>query len=251
MTLVNFGSGPYPLAGWINVDLDAAGRPEVVADLARALPFADGCADAIFTEDFVAQLEPDALADFLAECRRMLKTGGHAAGADAGPEALRAHLPRRSGAPDPHLDDGGGRSAAQRHRGRRAQPRHEARGPMAVRRRVVHAHRGARGSRYRRVAYGESRHPAMRGIDLRKPDEAISMYLECTPAGPSVGPRLPPGDTGRAGRFRPGSAGVSPAPDRSRASGTMMRIPPRRAPRALPADRRCRTNPFTVPRPWC
>ena len=38
MTLVNFGSGPYPLAGWINVDLDAAGRPEVVADLARAPP---------------------------------------------------------------------------------------------------------------------------------------------------------------------------------------------------------------------
>jgi hypothetical protein len=32
-------------------------------------------------------------------------------------------------------------------------------------------------------AYGESRHPAMRGIDLRKPDEAISMYLECIPRG--------------------------------------------------------------------
>ena len=76
MILVNFGSGPYPLDGWINVDLDPAGRPEVLADLGRPLPFADACADAIFSEDFVAQLEPDALRRFLAECRRMLKPAG-------------------------------------------------------------------------------------------------------------------------------------------------------------------------------
>ena len=33
----------------------------------------------------------------------------------------------------------------------------------------------------RQVAYRESRHPALRSVDLRKPDEAVSMYLECTP----------------------------------------------------------------------
>ena len=181
MTLVNFGSGPYPLAGWINVDLDAAGRPEVVADLSRALPFADGCADAIFTEDFVAQLEPDALGYFLAECRRMLKPGG----------TLRVLTPDLKRFARAYLDD----------------PEHLIRIwttavgvplPNATAGDVVNLGMKLAGrwqydvETFTRVAtragldtavsaYGESRHPAMRGIDLRRPDEAISMYLECTP----------------------------------------------------------------------
>lgn len=181
MTLVNFGSGPYPLAGWINVDLDAAGRPEVVADLSRALPFADGCADAIFTEDFVAQLEPDALGHFLAECRRMLKPGG----------TLRVLTPDLKRFARAYLDD----------------PEHLIRIwttavgvplPNATAGDVVNLGMKLAGrwqydvETFTRVAaragldtavsaYGESRHPAMRGIDLRRPDEAISMYLECTP----------------------------------------------------------------------
>jgi SAM-dependent methyltransferase len=76
MTKINFGSGPYPIAGWINVDLDPAGRPEVVADLARTLPFATGVADFIHTEDFIAQLDPMPLSGFLRECRRILKPDG-------------------------------------------------------------------------------------------------------------------------------------------------------------------------------
>jgi len=76
MIKINFGSGPYPIAGWINVDLDPAGRPEVVADLGRALPFATGVADFIHTEDFIAQLDPIPLLGFLRECRRILKPAG-------------------------------------------------------------------------------------------------------------------------------------------------------------------------------
>ena len=33
------------------------------------------------------------------------------------------------------------------------------------------------------VAYNESRFEALRGLDLRKTDEAVSMYVECTPTG--------------------------------------------------------------------
>ena len=33
-----------------------------------------------------------------------------------------------------------------------------------------------------RVAYNESRFEALRGLDLRRTDEAVSMYLECTPS---------------------------------------------------------------------
>ena len=31
------------------------------------------------------------------------------------------------------------------------------------------------------VAYNDSRFEALRGLDLRRTDEAVSMYLECTP----------------------------------------------------------------------
>ena len=76
MTKINFGSGPYPISGWINVDIDSAGRPDVVADLGRPLPFATGVADFIHTEDFIAQLDPTPLLHFLRECRRILKPEG-------------------------------------------------------------------------------------------------------------------------------------------------------------------------------
>jgi hypothetical protein len=54
MIRVNFGSGPLRLPGWINVDLDASTRPDVVADLTRGLPFATGSVDYVFAEDFIA-----------------------------------------------------------------------------------------------------------------------------------------------------------------------------------------------------
>ena len=31
------------------------------------------------------------------------------------------------------------------------------------------------------VTYNESRFPELRGIDLRRPAESVSMYLECVP----------------------------------------------------------------------
>jgi len=183
MILVNFGSGPYPLPGWINVDLDPAGRPEVVADLARALPFADACADAIFTEDFVAQLEPDALAYFLAECRRMLKPDGTLrvltpdlkrfarAYLDA-PEHLVRIWQAAVGVPLPNGTAGDVLNLGMKLAGR---------WQYDVETFTLVAARA--GLDTVASAYGESRHPAMRGIDLRKPDEAISMYVECVPRG--------------------------------------------------------------------
>ena len=181
MVLVNFGSGPYPLEGWINVDLDPAGRPGVVADLSRGLPFADGCADAIFTEDFVAQLEPDALGYFLGECRRMLKPGGtlrvltpdlrrFARAYLDEPDHLIRIWKAAVGVPLPNGTAGDVFNLGMKLAGR-WQYDVETFARIAARAGLDTAV----------SAYGESRHPAMRGIDLRKPDEAISMYLECTP----------------------------------------------------------------------
>jgi len=185
MILVNFGSGPYPLDGWINVDLDRSGRPDVVADLARPLPFADACADAIFSEDFVAQLEPDALRGFLAECRRILKSAG----------TLRVLTPDLARFARMYLDDPDtlirfwnvgvgvplptGAAADVLNLGMKLAGRWQYDAETFSR---VAAHAGFDTFVAR---YGESRHPAMRGIDLRKPDEAVSMYLECVPRGAS------------------------------------------------------------------
>jgi len=181
MTLVNFGSGPRKLPGFVNVDLDRACRPDVVADLSRGLPFADACADAIFTEDFVAQLEPDALGRFLAECRRMLKPHG----------TLRVLTPDLNRFMRLYLDEPD----------RLMRFWNDAVGvplPNATAADVVNLGMKLAGrwqydaETFARIAskagldtatarYNESRHPALCGIDLRRPDEAVSMYLECTP----------------------------------------------------------------------
>lgn len=189
MILVNFGSGPYPLAGWINVDLDPAGRPDVVADLSRTLPFADACADAIFSEDFVAQLDPPALRGFLAECRRMLKPAGtiRVLTPDLArfarmflddPDTLIGFWNTAVGVPLPT-----GTAADVLNLGMKLAGRWQYDVQSFSR---VAAQAGLDTIVAR---YGESRHPAMRGIDLRKPDEAVSMYLECVPR--SGGPAMP------------------------------------------------------------
>ena len=181
MILVNFGSGPHPLAGWINVDLDPAGCPQVVADLARPLPFADACVDAIFSEDFIAQLEPDALRAFLAECRRMLKPGGtlriltpdlrrFARMYLDEPERLVALWTTTVGVPLPT-----GSAADVLNLGMKLAGRWQYD--------IASFSRLADEAGFDTVAtgYRQSRHPALRDVDLRKPDDAVSMYLECIP----------------------------------------------------------------------
>jgi SAM-dependent methyltransferase len=182
MTKINFGSGPYPIAGWINVDLDSAGRPEVVADLGRALPFASGVADFIHTEDFVAQLDPVPLLGFLRECRRIIKPEG----------ALRVLTPDLERFARAYLDDpehlvslwtrfigvplDTGTACEVLNLGMRLAGRFQYDFPTFA---GIAAEAGFATTR---VGYNESRFEALRGLDLRRTDEAVSMYLECTPS---------------------------------------------------------------------
>jgi SAM-dependent methyltransferase len=181
MTKINFGSGPYPLAGWINVDIDPAGRPDVVADLCRPLPFASGVADFIHTEDFLAQLDPIPLREFLRECRRILKPGG----------AMRVLTPDLARFARMYLEDPAhlvwiwntfvgvpletGTACEVLNLGMRLAGRFqydlETFSQLAT----------DAGLDTIRVAYNESRFEALRRLDLRRTDEAVSMYLECTP----------------------------------------------------------------------
>lgn len=73
---INLGSGHWKLSGWVNVDLDMASQPEVCANLAGGLPFQDGVAALMHTEDFIDQLELPQAMGFLRECHRILQPGG-------------------------------------------------------------------------------------------------------------------------------------------------------------------------------
>jgi len=73
---VNAGSGPHHPPGWVDVDIDPAGGPHVLADVA-ALPFPAGSADRIYASHLLEHLDywtemPAALAEF----RRILAPAG-------------------------------------------------------------------------------------------------------------------------------------------------------------------------------
>jgi hypothetical protein len=178
---INFGSGPHPLGGWINVDIDTASRPDVVADLSRPLPFADRCADFMHTEDFIAQLEPEDLLRFLHECRRVLKS-------DGGVRVLTPDLARFARMYLERPDDlvriwntfvgvklVTGSACEVVNLGMKLAGRFQYDYP------TFSALADAAGFVTARVSYNESRFQPLRGLDLRRPDDAVSMYLECTP----------------------------------------------------------------------
>jgi len=73
---VNIGCGPYPLQGWIN--LDVISHPAVYFwDCRSGLPFPDGAVAAIYSEHFFEHLDLETEArPFLRECLRCLQPGG-------------------------------------------------------------------------------------------------------------------------------------------------------------------------------
>lgn len=73
----NVASGPFPLTGFVNLDLSAC-KPEVVEwDCRWSLPFSDGACLGIRAEHFVEHLETrEELPAFLADVRRVLRSGG-------------------------------------------------------------------------------------------------------------------------------------------------------------------------------
>lgn len=72
---LHLGCGRILLPGWVNVDLEAA--PGVVrADLSGRFPWADGSARYVFCEHFFEHLSLEEGARFLAECFRVLRSGG-------------------------------------------------------------------------------------------------------------------------------------------------------------------------------
>lgn len=73
---VDVGAGPFDRAGWISID--AQFHPDVLADVSRGLPLADGSASMVFIEHVFEHLQhPGQTRLFLSEAYRVLEPGGH------------------------------------------------------------------------------------------------------------------------------------------------------------------------------
>jgi hypothetical protein len=181
MIRVNFGSGPLRLPGWINVDLDASARPDVVADLSRGLPFPDAGVDYVFTEDFVASLGLAGFRDFLRECRRIVKPQGAVRVLTPdlarlarmyleAPAALVSLWDRTVGVPVVT------RSACEVvNLAMELAGRFQFDGPTLV------ALADEAGFDAERVSWRRSRFAELAGLDFRRPGESVSMYHELYP----------------------------------------------------------------------
>jgi predicted SAM-dependent methyltransferase len=74
---LQLGSGPYPISGWLNTDIDVALSKEVVfLDASKKFPFDDCKFSYVYCEHFIEHLEYDKGLRLVQECYRILKPGG-------------------------------------------------------------------------------------------------------------------------------------------------------------------------------
>jgi predicted SAM-dependent methyltransferase len=177
---INLGSGHWKLEGWVNVDIDLESLPDVAANLSGGLPFDTGVARLMHTEDFIDQLEIEKAAEFLCECHRILAPGG----------ILRVLTPDMQKLADLYLNDpkrlremwekfvgvdlflgtaGEVFNSGMRFAGHTFLYDEETFKALSSR----------CGFEARKVEFQQSEEPELRGVDLRSPAEAISLYFDC------------------------------------------------------------------------
>jgi predicted SAM-dependent methyltransferase len=177
---INLGSGHWKLDGWVNVDIDLESQPDVGANLSAGLPFLSGVASMMHTEDFIDQLELDKAAEFLRECHRILAPGG----------VLRVLTPDMRKLVDMYLNDpkqlksmwnefvgvplaldtaGEIFNVGMRFAGHTFLYDEETFKTLAA----------SCGFEARKVGYQQSEVPELCGLDLRSPENALSLYFDC------------------------------------------------------------------------
>ena len=178
---LSLGSGGVRFDGWIHLDGDPQWIPDVCMDLRARLPFADGAASYLHSEDFIGQLSLAEAEAFFAECARVLRPGGVF-------RLLTPDLALLAGmyvARDHRLRDlwesGVGIPLRTRTLGEVVNLAMTfASQKFFYDEETLRVLLEPAGFDVSRVAWNESRHAALRGLDLRRPDNAISLYLECT-----------------------------------------------------------------------
>lgn len=72
--IVNLGGGANVFDRWLTADVDP--RADVYVDVLKPLPFPDSCLDAVYLEEVVEHVVPDAARRLIHECHRVLKPQG-------------------------------------------------------------------------------------------------------------------------------------------------------------------------------
>jgi hypothetical protein len=177
---LSIGAGERRIPGFLTVDIDAGFQPDIVADIGQPLDLPDASVECLFCEEVISQIPPEACLGFFRECRRVLQPEGvvriltpdlerFAHAYLERPEWLRAIWHKHVGLP--LLCD---TAAEVLNLGLRGV------GPFVYDRATLRCLAAQAGVQLHESAFNESRHPAMRGLDMRGPDETLTMYLELT-----------------------------------------------------------------------
>ncbi len=72
---LNLGCGPYPIAGYVNIDVNPRQRPDLLRDVRKGLPYDDASVDHVVASHFLEHLSCDEMLFVMEECWRVLKPG--------------------------------------------------------------------------------------------------------------------------------------------------------------------------------
>jgi predicted SAM-dependent methyltransferase len=174
---LNIGSSAEHLDGWINADLerDPEGRC-LRMDATARWPFEDGSADAVNSEHVIEHLERDDAPKFFREAFRVLRPGG----------VVRTSTPDLRAIADAYRD--ADPTVLEAHRAHGYDARNHA--DLLNNYLQMHGHRHvydfeslelllrqAGFEQIERAAFGESRHPALRGIDRHEAGDLSSLVV--------------------------------------------------------------------------
>ena len=177
---LSIGAGERRIEGFLTVDIDAAFAPDIVADISQPLDLPDASVECLFCEEVISQIPPEACLGFFRECRRVLQPGGvvriltpdlerFARAYLERPDWLRAIWHRHVGLP--LLCD---TAAEVLNLGLRGV------GPFVYDRATLRCLAERAGLTLHESSFNQSLHPALCGLDMRGPEETLTMYLELT-----------------------------------------------------------------------
>lgn len=177
---LHLGCGAHRIEGWVNVDLAPDGSTDLLADCARALPFADGSIAFIHSEDLIEHLDRDGGRRLLDECFRVLRPGGVMRLLTPDLRALVARVYRRRESPHlrwcaAELSADGPCEALNMHLRMNGEHR------FVYDEELLRRDLGRLGFSVSRVRWNASRHRELRWLDLR--DFGLNLFLEATKGG--------------------------------------------------------------------